>query len=81
MKISDVVQGTVMDQVIRHILSSPSDEVFTVKELSEKFSVPESTIKSSRRIKQYIIKYGTSTYYGNAAARAAFAAEENKDEN
>jgi len=72
MKISEVVLSTGVDAILKFLASSPQDEVYTVAELSTKFDVAHSTIKSSRRLGLHREYFGGNVYYGSLTALEEF---------
>lgn len=75
MKISEVIKSSTAD-VVKFLDTAPRDELYTVQELSEKFGVCETTIKSSKLLKDYRIKYGDRKYYGSQIAISEFIRQE-----
>lgn len=80
MKISEVTfSGT--EAIENFLKTSPNDEVYTTQELAEQFGVPESTIKSSRRLNNYKVFYNGRSYYGSWQATTELSARIRHNEN
>lgn len=75
MKISEIINLTAASKVITFLKEAPVTDAFSVAELSVKLHIPESTIKSSRVLKQYAFEYNGRTYYARAEVREKFAVE------
>ena len=73
MKISDVVKFNAVDRVIKFLDTAPRDELYTVQDISRKYDIPESTIKTSRVLLNYRIKYGGRNYFGSPVSIREFA--------
>ena len=73
MKLPEVVkQPTALDVVKFLKDTAPVDELYTLKELSDKFGISESTLKNGPYLKPYKISHGGENYYGSTAAIADF---------
>lgn len=68
MKISDVKDSTAIKEIVNFLLNASDDEVFTVRELSDKFDVAHSTIKGSRVLSNYRMKFEGRNYFGSPKA-------------
>jgi hypothetical protein len=73
MKISEVAALPSVADVVKFLKNeSPDDELFSLRELSEKFNISESTLKNSPYLKPYKISHGGKNYYGSTSAIADF---------
>lgn len=80
MKTKEIIETTNVKSVTDFLYIAPRDELYTLKELSERFNIPESTLKTSRSMNNYKVKYGNNNYYGSPQAIAAFL-EQTKENN
>ena len=78
-KITDVLAGSTTKAVADFLANAPDDEVYTVKELSGKFDIPESTLKNSRALKTFNVKFEGRSYFGSLAAIEKLPKEDDED--
>lgn len=72
MKTKEIIETINVQSVTDFLYIAPRDELYTLKELSEKFNIPESTLKTSRVMNNYKVKYFRKSYYGSPVAVAEF---------
>lgn len=74
MKVIDIASNATIETVISFVKSSPVDELYTRRELTEKFGLSESTLRRSTELQSYRVMYGENYYYGSLEAVKALKA-------
>ena len=79
MKITEIVSKPTIKDVIAFLLASPKDEIYTRKELGEKFDIPDSTLRHSRSLAKHGVLYGPWYYFGSSEAIKEFKRQINEN--
>ena len=78
MKIDRVISSGGIEIVSRFLSTAPRDELYSTKELSEKFDIPESTIVHSKVLKESSMLYDGRRYWGSPVATKEFLRQINE---